>query len=85
MHSKMPFESSLIEKEKLLTQKHNLSHKIVPLNYLPDINSKGNLEKVRELVAYLKSTSHKSYVHCYLGRHRTTLVIDHYLDATQGT
>ena len=81
MNPSMPFESPLIQKEKELAKKHNLSFKNIPLSYLPDLESKSNLEKVQDLVAYTKGNKTRKYVHCYLGRHRTTLFKNHFLQS----
>lgn len=82
MDSSMPFESPLIEMERHLAEKNHLAFKSVSLSYLPNLESKSNLSRVNTLVLYLRENSHeKKYVHCYLGRHRTTLVKEQYLQA----
>ncbi|MEK6683266.1 MAG: hypothetical protein AABY46_01250 [Nitrospirota bacterium] len=82
MDSSMPFESPLIGMGKRLAEENDLSFKNVSLSYLPNLKSKSNLSRVNELVLYLRENSHKKkYVHCYLGRHRTTLVKEQYLQA----
>ena len=81
MNPSMPFESPLLKKEKELTEKHKVSFRNIPLSYFPDLESKENLKKIKNLVAYTKDDKTKIYVHCYLGRHRTTLFKTHYLQS----
>ncbi|HEX9757218.1 MAG TPA: hypothetical protein VGB26_05375 [Nitrospiria bacterium] len=81
MNPSMPFESPLIKKELELAEKHKISFKNIPLSYLPDLESMENLEKVENLIAYTKGNKTKKYVHCYLGRHRTTLFKTYYLQS----
>jgi hypothetical protein len=76
----MPFESQLIENGRRMAEKYNLTFKNIPLTYLPNLESKENLSRVDELVVYLRNGSNGKYVHCYLGRHRTSLVKRHYLE-----
>ena len=83
LDSKMPFESPLIKKEERLAKKYGLEFQNIPLMYLPNLNSKQNLTRVAVLVSYLRTNPKKVYVHCYLGRHRTTLVKNEYLQATK--
>jgi protein tyrosine phosphatase (PTP) superfamily phosphohydrolase (DUF442 family) len=83
MDSSLPFESPLIEKEQLLLQKNGMTFRNVPLAYLPNLESRENLDKVHALVADLLKHSELTYVHCYLGRHRTNLVKHHYLEALE--
>jgi len=77
----MPFEAPLIDKEKQLMEKYHLAFQSVPLYYLPNLNSQENLARVEKLVEYLRNNARKRYVHCYLGRHRTTLLKKLYLQA----
>lgn len=74
----MPFEASLIEQEKRAVEKQGLAFRSVPLAYLPNLRSPENLDRVAELVEYSRGSTDKKYIHCYLGRHRTTLFKEHY-------
>ena len=76
---KMPFESSLIEQEKELAVKQNLTFRNVPLAYLPNLESKENMMRVADLVRYTQENPGMKYIHCYLGRHRTTLFKEQYI------
>ena len=80
LDSDMPFEAPLIEKEDRLARKYKLGFRNVPLMYLPNLNSKQNQSRVAELVTSLHESPKKVYVHCYLGRHRTSLVKEKYLE-----
>ena len=81
----LPFEAPLIRQEKRLAEKNNLGFRNAPLSYLPNLESKENLDQASKLVSYLRNNSNKKYVHCYLGRHRTTLVKEHYLKEVSQT
>ena len=83
MDPSMPFESTLIERGKQLAEKNNLKFQNVPLSYLPNLHSKENIARVDDLVSSLAHESNKIYIHCYLGRHRTTLVKERYYQVLQ--
>ena len=70
----MPFEAPLIERERALAEKLEIGFQSVPLSYLPSLESSENLARARALVATGLDPGRKTYVHCYLGRHRTGLL-----------
>lgn len=70
----MPFEESLIEKERRIAEDLSLNFYNVPINYL-NLNSPENNRNVLRIKEILKKhIGEKVYIHCYLGRHRVDFV-----------
>ena len=74
LNPSLPFEGSLVNKEKEIVEKMGLEFYNVPLTYL-NLDSKENnlqLTKIRKIIE--KHKGDKVYIHCYLGRHRVEFV-----------
>lgn len=70
----IPFEKSLLEKEKEITEKLGLKLFNFPLGYF-HLRSEKNQQVVEEIIQFIKSyPKEKFYIHCYLGKHRIELV-----------
>jgi len=70
LNPSLPFEESLIEREKERLSKYRISFYNVPLSFLR-LNSRDNyvaLSKIEEIIKRHKGE--RIYIHCYLGRHR---------------
>ncbi len=70
LNPSLPFEKSLLEKEKKLVGEFKLAFYNVPLSFL-NLDSPENyiqIEKIRKILE--KHRGEKVYIHCYLGRHR---------------
>lgn len=79
LNPSIPFEKSLIEKEKEILQRYEVNFYNVPLSFI-DLGSKENLKKlsrIKELIE--KHQGKKIYIHCYLGRHRVGIVAERLL------
>ena len=79
LNPSLPFEKSLLEKEKRLVKEFGLAFYSVPLSYL-NLDSPENyrkLELIRKIVE--KHRGEKVYIHCYLGRHRVGFVAERLL------
>ncbi len=70
----LPFEESLIKKEKEIAEKYGIKFYNTPVNFI-NLESKENYLSVARIRRILKQ--HKDeviYIHCYLGRHRVEFV-----------
>ncbi len=70
LNPSLPFEKSLISREKETLAEFNVKFYNVPLSFLR-MNSRENYQavaKVKEIIE--KHRGEKIYIHCYLGRHR---------------
>ncbi len=79
LNPSLPFEKSLLEKEKKLVREFRLAFYNVPLSFL-NLDSPENyrqIEKIRKILE--KHKSEKVYIHCYLGRHRVGFVAERLL------
>lgn len=73
MDPAMPLETPLIEQERALAAQLKLEFRNVPLSYLPNLESSENVARAAALAKERFPIDGKTYVHCYLGRHRTAL------------
>jgi len=79
LNPSLPFEKSLLEKEKELVKKFDFAFYNVPLSFLK-LDSPENykrLERIRKILE--KHRNEKVYIHCYLGRHRVGFVAQNLL------
>jgi len=74
LNPSLPFERSLLEKEKKLVRKFGFTFYNVPLSFI-NLESPENyrsMERIRNILERHKNE--KVYIHCYLGRHRVGFV-----------
>jgi protein tyrosine/serine phosphatase len=75
----IPFEKSLIEKEKKILASYGVKFYNVPLSFI-SLNSPHNYRQIDKILEVVKShPKDKIYIHCYLGRHRVGFVADRLL------
>ncbi|MDQ7039222.1 MAG: hypothetical protein Q9N26_08555 [Aquificota bacterium] len=72
----LPFEGSLVEKEKEVVSRYGAVFYNVPMGYirLESPENYRQIRKIREIVR--KHAGEKIYIHCYLGRHRVGFVAE---------
>jgi tetratricopeptide (TPR) repeat protein len=74
---RLPYEKELIEREKVLAEKYQMTVKVFPMasifdrQIFPDY-----LEQEQKAVDFLKNLDGPAYMHCYLGKHRVIRVRD---------
>ncbi len=77
LDERLPYEKTLIEREKVLTDKYGMVLKVFPMasifdrRVFPDY-----FEQQQKAVNFLKTIDAPAYLHCYLGKHRTLHVRD---------
>jgi len=79
----IPFEESLLKKEKDIADKYGIKFYNVPI-YFIRLRSPANyagVSKIRKIIE--KHSGEKVYIHCYLGRHRVKFVADMLLGVAQ--
>ncbi len=81
LNPSLPFEKSLLEKEKEITEKYGLEFYNIPISFI-NLNSPENVKNVSKVLDIIKKhKGDKIYVHCYLGRHRVELVVNRLIGA----
>ncbi|MBI5902751.1 MAG: hypothetical protein HZB84_04610 [Deltaproteobacteria bacterium] len=65
----LPFEAELVSREIKAAEKNGLSFTNYPMDFLKS-GSPENINAINQAVAHVLSSQKKTYVHCYLGRHR---------------
>lgn len=68
----LPFEGELVSIEKEAAEKNGLAFANYPMNFM----KLGGPDSAREAslaVAHVNGSHKKTYIHCYLGRHRVSL------------
>lgn len=73
MSPDFPIEAPLIRQEETLCQRVGVTCRNFPMNFSA-IGSAANAEQADAVVTFIKSQPGKTYVHCYLGRHRVELI-----------
>jgi len=76
LNPSLPFEESLLRKEKEILSKMGIRFYNVPFSFI-SLNSKENeraVEKVRRILS--RERGKKVYIHCYLGRHRVGFLVE---------
>ncbi len=77
---RIPYEKPMLERELTLGQRYGVTVKSFPLFPVDSmLNTEffsGSLEEEKKAVAFLAHVDGRSYVHCYLGRHRALRVRD---------
>ncbi|MGD0920676.1 MAG: tetratricopeptide repeat protein [Terriglobia bacterium] len=74
---RLPYEKELIEREKALAEKYQMTVKVFPMasifdrQIFPDYQ-----EQQQKAVDFLKNLDGPAYMHCYLGKHRVIHVRD---------
>lgn len=72
----LPQERALWEREKRYAEMLGIKVYNFSMRYLP-VNSESNINEVRKLIKFVESNKKESiYIHCYLGRHRISFVIE---------
>lgn len=70
MDPSIPVETGLVQSEKATAGKNGLEFANFPMQFISP-ESAGNIEEALKAAANIRSVSDKkTYVHCYLGRHR---------------
>ena len=70
----MPFETPLIDQEKIVVERHGMQFDNVPFSIFPALDTPENVAKATNLAARVRSEPGVYYIHCYLGRHRTGFI-----------
>lgn len=65
----LPFEAELVSREKAAAEKNGLTFTIFPMDFLKS-DGPENVRAINQAVAHVLASQKKTYVHCYLGRHR---------------
>jgi protein tyrosine phosphatase (PTP) superfamily phosphohydrolase (DUF442 family) len=74
MDSTSAIESRLIDEGKKLAEKYNFKYMSFPMSFTK-LESAENNNQVSLLIQHILSTKGtKIYIHCYLGRHRVSLL-----------
>jgi tetratricopeptide (TPR) repeat protein len=79
---RLPYEKELIEREKVLAAKYQMTVKVFPMasifdrQIFPDY-----LEQQQKAVDFLKNLDGPAYMNCYLGKHRVIHVRDELIKA----
>lgn len=74
LNPNIPFEDSLLEREKEILSERKITFYNVPFSFI-NLDSEDNLlavSRVKEIIA--KHKDEKIYIHCYLGRHRVNFL-----------
>ncbi len=66
----VPFEPMLLQEEKVLAKKYNLT--VIEAPMLPWVSN--NSESLKRIESIARSSKGKYYIHCYLGKDRVNLV-----------
>ncbi len=74
LNPSIPFEGSLVKKEREIAQKYGLKFYNFPMSYIGLDTKENNIQvmKIKEVIR--KHPGEKVYIHCYLGRHRVEFV-----------
>lgn len=72
MYPGLPFETGLVSREKAAAEKNGLAFANYPMDYInPD--KPDNAKEAALAAAHVRASGEKTYVHCYLGRHRVAV------------
>jgi protein tyrosine phosphatase (PTP) superfamily phosphohydrolase (DUF442 family) len=69
----VPFEPMLLQEEKAIAKKYNLT--VIETPMLPWVSN--NAESLKRIESIARSAKGKYYIHCYLGKDRVNLVKKH--------
>lgn len=79
---RLPYEKTLIEREKVLADKYGMTLQVYPMASIFDRQVFADYQQhMGELVAFLKKLDAPAYVHCYLGKHRMARIRNAMIEA----
>jgi protein tyrosine phosphatase (PTP) superfamily phosphohydrolase (DUF442 family) len=83
LDTSLPQERALAEKESINARRTGIEFRQFPMGYIP-VESAKNKQMRERVIRSIAGDRKKTYIHCYLGRHRVRFVAEGYLSAQGG-